>query len=234
MGTVRRTVLSGSLAEQVYRQLRADIIIGRYRAGAKLVELDLAEKTGTSQGTVREALQRLEREGLVERQAHRATYVTDVDTEAIHELFIIRATIEGIAIRRAMRFMTAQDIAHLEALWLKMRQAGAESDISVLVEHDMEFHRCICRLSRSSVLLSTWQPLYAQIQRFIVQTHPRYFHDLNALADTHITILDAIRSGNADEAARVLQEHVLLIWGWMGEHAPESRRADAAAPPIEH
>ncbi|HYO88755.1 MAG TPA: GntR family transcriptional regulator [Candidatus Limnocylindrales bacterium] len=223
-GTVRRSVLSGSLAEQVYRQLRADIIVGRYRAGAKLVELDLAQKTGTSQGTVREALQRLEREGLVDRHAHRATYVTDVDTEAVHELFIIRATIEGIAVRRALRFMTAQDIEHLEALWLEMRQAGTHNDIAILVEHDMEFHRCICRLSRSSVLLSTWQPLYAQIQRFIVQTHPRYFLDLNSLADTHISILDSIKAGDPEEAARVLQDHVLLIWKWIDKNAPISAK----------
>ncbi len=221
-GTVRHSARSGSLAEQVYRKLRADIIIGRYRAGAKLVELDLAQKTGTSQGTVREALQRLEREGLVDRQAHRATYVTEVDAEAVHELFIIRSTIEGIAIRRAMRFTTAEDVAHLESLWLKMRDAGTHNDISVLVEHDMEFHRCICRLSRSSVLLSTWQPLYAQIQRFIVQTHPRYFLDLNSLADTHIAVIDAIKGGDANEAARVLQDHVLLIWTWIDENAPES------------
>ena len=220
---LRRNVLAGSLADQAYRSLRADIIHGRYRAGDKLVELEIAQQLGTSQGTIREALQRLERDGLVERHMHRATYVTPIDTEAIHELFIIRSTIEGIAMRRAMTHLTPDDLNRLDALWRSMQESADRQDIADLVEYDLEFHRSICRCSRSSVLLSTWQPLYSQIQRFIVQTHPRYFQDLHSLADTHVAVLDAMRSGNVDEAVRVLQEHVMLIWQWIRTNAPEDK-----------
>ena len=218
---LRRHVLSGSLADQVYRSLRADIILGRYHAGDKLVELDLAQQLGTSQGTIREALQRLEREGLVERHMHRATYVTPLDSEAIHELFIIRSTIEGIAMRRAMQYLTLEDLTRLEQLWHSMQETADRQNIANLVEYDLEFHRSICRISRSGVLLNTWQPLYSQIQRFIVQTHPHYFRDLHSLADTHIPVLNAMRSGNVDEAVRVLQEHVMLIWCWIDTNSGE-------------
>jgi DNA-binding GntR family transcriptional regulator len=67
-----------SLADQVYEQLRADIVSGCIPSSEKLVELDIAERMGTSQGTIREALHRLECDGSVDRQAHRATYVTDI------------------------------------------------------------------------------------------------------------------------------------------------------------
>ncbi len=61
-----------SLVDQIYEQLRNDIITGRIQSSEKLVELEIAERMGTSQGTVREALQRLECDGLVDRQARRA------------------------------------------------------------------------------------------------------------------------------------------------------------------
>ena len=92
-----------SLADQVYERLRADIITGRLEPDARIVELEVAQTMGTSQGPVREALQRLEREGLVRRQAHSATFVTRVSNDEIYELFCIRAVIEGFAVKRAVR-----------------------------------------------------------------------------------------------------------------------------------
>lgn len=96
---IRRRATLGSLATQVYEQLRSAIIRGELAPDSKLVELEIAQKMGTSQGTVREALQRLEREGLVERRSHRGTYVTILSLSEIHESFVIRSTIEGFAAR---------------------------------------------------------------------------------------------------------------------------------------
>lgn len=197
------------------------IIQGDYTPGAKLVELEIAAAMGTSQGTVREALQRLEREGLVERQAHRGTMVTEVVPDEIYELFVVRSTIEGFAVWRAVGRIQADDVKRLEDLLDAMRHAAAERDINQLVEHDMAFHRTICEWSGSKVLLNAWLPLYSQIQRFVVQTHPHYFHDLNNLADTHLPLLQAIQQRDADRAAALLREHVMLIWSWI-----EARTAD--------
>ncbi|MBI5667415.1 MAG: GntR family transcriptional regulator [Chloroflexi bacterium] len=216
---VRRGVLLGSLAEQVYRRLRTMIIQGDHAPGGKLVELDIAAAMGTSQGTVRDALHRLEREGLVERQAHRGTLVTAVAPDEIYELFVIRSTIEGFAVRRAVVRIQPDDIQRLEDLLSAMRHAAAEQDIIQLAEYDMAFHRTICEWSGSRVLLNAWLPLYSQIQRFVVQTHPHYFHDLNNLADTHVPLLDAIKQRDADRAADLLQQHIMLIWSWIeAEH----------------
>src|ERR1041385_1952555 len=90
-----------SLSNQVYDYLRTAIICADLPPGAKLVELDIAAQMGTSQGPVREALQRLERDGLVERQARSATYVSRISIDEMYELFSVRTVIEGYAIRRA-------------------------------------------------------------------------------------------------------------------------------------
>lgn len=217
---VKRTMLSGSLAKQIYQKLRTAIIRSELAPGSKLVELELAEKTGTSQGTVREALQRLEREGLVERRAHRGTYVTEVPPDEIQEIFAIRALIESFAARRAVRFMNAADLHVLEKMHHEMWLAADRGALNELIEYDLEFHHRICEWSQSRLLLSTWVPLYSSIQRFIFHTHPYYFTDLHALADTHLPLIEAFRAKDGERAASLIQEHVMLIWSMIEASPP--------------
>ncbi len=201
-----------SLVDQVYEQLRADIISGRIQSNEKLVELDIAERMGISQGTVREALQRLECDGLVDRQAHRATYVTEVALDEIYEYFAVRSLIEGITIRRAMKNLTDEQCDELDALIDKMREAGERQDIETLVQYDMRFHQLICEWAASPVLTNIWVPLFLQIQRFIIQTHPKVFVPLSAMAETHRPIMQALRARDVNAAVTAVKEHIMLIW----------------------
>ena len=201
-----------SLADQIYERLRIDIIIGTLEPGERIVELDIAEIMGTSQGPVREALQRLERDGLVHKQARSATTVTSATRGEILELFKIRSLIESFAIKRVTRTISAEQIQELEFLVEKMKLAGARDDMFSLTESDMRFHRQICIWSGSSALHRSWDPLYGQIQRFVVQTHKNYFESLTDLAETHYPIINALRNRQADVASRIIEEHVMLIW----------------------
>jgi DNA-binding GntR family transcriptional regulator len=207
-----------SLADQVYEQLRADIVSGRIPSSEKLVELDIAERMGTSQGTIREALHRLECDGLVDRQAHRATYVTDIVIDEMVEYFAVRSLIESFAIRRAMKAVTTEQCQQLDALIEHMAEAGRQQDMETLVQHDMKFHQSICTWANSPVLLNAWTPLFLQIQRFIIQTHPKVFVPLTAIAETHRPVMRAIRSGDPEVAARAIQDHVMLIWQQLDHH----------------
>lgn len=201
-----------SLADQVYAAVRDAIVHGPFAPGQKLVELDLAGRMGTSQGPVREALQRLERDGLVERRARHATYVTHIDANAIYELFAIRSLIEGFAVRRALPHIGPAQLSELTELLAAMRAAGERDDMRGLLNCDMLFHRRICEWSGSPVLLGTWLPPYSQIQRYMAQNHRRHFGDLLTAADTHAPIVEALRQGDPDRAAQVLQNHIMLIW----------------------
>jgi DNA-binding GntR family transcriptional regulator len=210
-----------SLADQVYEQLRADIVSGRIPSSEKLVELDIAERMGTSQGTIREALHRLECDGLVDRHAHRATYVTDIAIDEMYEYFAVRSLIESFAIRRTVKTITAVQRQQLESLIEHMAEAGQQQDIETLVQHDMRFHESICTWANSPVLLNVWTPLFLQIQRFIVQTHPKVFVPLTAIAETHRPVMTAIRSEDPEAAARAIEEHVMLIWQQIDHHVGE-------------
>jgi DNA-binding GntR family transcriptional regulator len=201
-----------SLVDQVYERLRIAIIDGELAPGQKLVELEIAAQMGTSQGPVREALQRLEHDGLVERRVRSATFVTNVSTEEMYELFYIRSVIEGFAISRAAHQISDEQCDELQGLVQKMAEAGREDDIATLAKYDMQFHRLICEWSGSSALLRAWSPLSSQIQRFVVQSHPEQYPDLIEVGIRHQPIVDVLRSHDPEKASAVLREHVMLIW----------------------
>jgi len=207
-----RRMKPASLSDQIYEQLRNAIISAERHPGEKLVELEIAAEMGTSQGPVREALQRLERDGLVERQARSATYVSSISLDEMYELFSVRSVIEGFAIRRAAQKITPEQCNYLETLILQMAQAGKHEDMITLAAYDMQFHQTIVECSDSASLLRVWVTLSSQIQRFIVQSHPQHYSDLVEIGTRHQFIVTALRQHDVEGAVRALQDHIMLIW----------------------
>jgi DNA-binding GntR family transcriptional regulator len=201
-----------SLADQVYGQLRIGIISAQLPPGEKLVELDIAAEMGTSQGPVREALQRLERDGLVERRARKMTLVSNFSIDDMYELFSVRTVIEGFAIQRTARTITDDQCDELDSLVERMTEAGRQDNIVSLSGYDVQFHQRICEWAGSNSLLQAWMPLSSQIQRFVVQTHPERYPDFVDVAHRHQPIVDALRSHNAEQSARTVQEHIMRFW----------------------
>lgn len=201
-----------SLPDQVYAHLRSAIISAEIVPGAKLVELEIAAKMGTSQGPVREALQRLEHDGLVERRARSATFVTSVSTDEMFELFSVRSGIEAFAIRRTVQHITPAQCDELDALIEKMAEAGSGKDMLTLAEYDLQFHRQIVVWSDSAGLLRVWTTLSSQIQRFIVQSHVEHYLDFVEIGTRHQPIAEALRRHDSDTVSSAIQEHIMLIW----------------------
>lgn len=226
---IKNGVVSRSLANQIAHRLRTEIIHGKLAPGERLVELDIARRMGTSQGPVREALQMLERDGLVERHAHTASFVAPLSFNDMYELFKIRSLVESYAIRRAAQRISDADCDELDALVSQMREAGQRGDIVTLVECDMAFHRRLCERSGSTTLVQMWMPLYSQIQRFIAQNHPQQFRNLADIADTHDPIVAALRKRKPAAAARAVREHIMLIWSLMGHRNDPKQKRNLSA-----
>jgi DNA-binding GntR family transcriptional regulator len=220
-----------SLSEQVHKRLRQQIIHGDLKPGARLVELDIAAAMGVSQGPVREALQRLESEGLVERQSRTATYVSAASVEEMYELSLIRKMVEECAFRRAARRVTPEGCDRLQTLVDEMREAALRHDIVTMESLDLEFHQTVCELSGSKNLLRVWLPLFTQLQRFIVEAHYRYFPRVVEIADGHQPLVDALRTGDPERAAAALHDHVMLSWSRISaDRQPRPRKPNGAAP----
>ena len=212
---------TSTVVEQIWSGLRRMILRGTLAPGTRLVELDIAAQSSASQASVREALHRLERDGLVVRRGRRGTFVTEVEPEKMLEIFHIRSTVESHALRRAVGSMTPERVTELETLVERMREAGRRGDIITVVETDMAFHERICTWAEHPTLLRVWELLYTQMERFLVLYDVAHFADLTQVAENHEPVLDVIRRGDPDEAARVMHDHVLI-----GAPPTDSDRSD--------
>jgi DNA-binding GntR family transcriptional regulator len=110
-----------SLRDQVYERLRGAITSGEMAPGAPVIEAEIATRLGLSRTPVREALRRLESEGMLEPRGGRGTVVREIQREEVDCVFEIREALESLAARRASRHMTARDYAELDRLIDRMR-----------------------------------------------------------------------------------------------------------------
>jgi DNA-binding GntR family transcriptional regulator len=191
----------------VLRELRRQIVLNELAPGAVLTELSLAARLGSSQAAIREALLRLEGEGLVARSGRQGTSVTPLDREAAEEILDLRRRMEVRAAPRVVRRAAAGDAAALDELMDRMHQAAAEDDVWAMVEADTQFHLTLFRISG----LLAMEPILA---RCIMHTHrfrlwaPWHRRPLAQTAARHAPILAALSARDADGLAAALAEHL--------------------------
>jgi DNA-binding GntR family transcriptional regulator len=180
------------------------ILSARYGPGDRLIEMTIAREYGTSQGPVREALRELEMLGFVTSIPNRGTYVRDPWQRGMAELFGLRAALEEYATRMAVTSLS-EDVSGLQAEVDAMTAAAEAGDVARAVEHSEAFHRIIVEASGNQLLHNVWSNL--GISDHTELTMVTLELDLRAMAASHQPIVDAIRAGDAEEAARVSREH---------------------------
>jgi DNA-binding GntR family transcriptional regulator len=132
------------LADVVTDDLRDAIIAHELEPGRRLAEDDLANQMGVSRGPVREALARLEREGLVVIERHKGARIASWARGDVEEIFSLRLVLEQLAIEWACKNATAADIAALDAPIKEFRKlADNQRNIKVVSKLDLEFHSAI-------------------------------------------------------------------------------------------
>jgi len=189
---------------RIRNQLLERIVSGHYRAGERLVELQLAREFGSSQAPVRDALRDLEQAGLVTIRPRRGSFVNDYHARAQHEIYAVRGALEEAAMRLALpRLHQAPGIVaeHLDG----MREAARTGDLEAMVHHSAWFHRIIMRAAGNDLLLRMWESLHVELhsRKTIVQPNV----DMHAVAESHAPLLAAIVSGDLERACRLSREH---------------------------
>jgi DNA-binding GntR family transcriptional regulator len=197
--------------DRVYTRLRADILDGVHPPGARLGEAELAEVTGSSRTPVREALRRLEVEGLVEVLPHRGARVPDWTPEDLEEIYDLRMLLEGAAARRAATRVTASDVDRMDELCRQMDEAvepGAGQDLDRVAELNAEFHDVIRVAAASGRLVSM---LNAVVRLpLVMRTFHRYSPaDLARSSAHHRELAAALRAHDGTWAESVMRAHVL-------------------------
>jgi len=185
-------------------------VLNELQPGTLLTELSLAASLGSSQSAIREALLRLEGEGLVVRSGHQGTTVTDLHAATATEILGLRRRIESRASRSAARLATQADIAGLEGHLAAMRAAADADDLWAMVCADTAFHLMLFRIAQ----LHAMEPILA---RCILHTHrfrlwaPWHHRPLVRTADRHLPILAALQAGDAATLRRTIENHLDTI-----------------------
>ncbi|TBW39022.1 GntR family transcriptional regulator [Siculibacillus lacustris] len=195
-----------SLADRAYASLREAIIDGRLAAGAKLSERSLAAALGVSPQPVREALRRLESEGLAEARPRSGSFVTVFTVERLVEMGLMRAALETVAAGIAARRRTDADIAALRACMTVVDAASAANDDRRLAAANDALHAAIHAITGNLVLIRNLQALrgYYHISSRLILVREL---EIGESLKEHTAVVEAIIAGDRAEAERQMHHH---------------------------
>jgi DNA-binding GntR family transcriptional regulator len=193
-----------SKTDLVAALLRELVITGEFAAGEQLRQRDLAQRFGVSQTPVREAMRRLESEGLLICDTHRGFTVVPPDDGRIEENFQIRAALESLGASLAARKIDAQGLARLHDLNEKMRALIDDDDDPAYAELNREFHFTVYEFAHSPLLLSLMRLLWASLH-----PGPRVSRTHAESARQHDAILEALTEGDAAAASARTYQHIM-------------------------
>ncbi|PQO22966.1 GntR family transcriptional regulator [Rhodobacteraceae bacterium WD3A24] len=196
-----------SLTSALERQLEDLILSGKLPPGARLNEIQLAERFGTSRGPVREATRSLEAKGLVEVIRNRGVFVRQLNLDEAGEIYDLRATLFAMAGRLVAPRMTGKLAAHLEALVQKMEGAARDNDLAAYYPLNLEFHEAILKASGNKTLIREYTRFVNKMHLFRVKS---LFEDgaLVISNSEHRAIVEALEAGEPDHAHLTLLRHV--------------------------
>jgi DNA-binding GntR family transcriptional regulator len=204
--------VSERAADRAYRMIRGDIVSGVLRGGTRLGEKYLAEHYGFSRTPVREALGRLQAEGMVEAEPHRGARVVDWNSLDIAAIYDLRAVVEGFLVRRAALAISETEIERLAQLCDRMEAAGstgpgAERPIDRLTALNQEFHGAIARAAGGETIAAMRNGVV--LLPLVLRTVYDHTPEEQARSDHHHReLLAAFRARDADWAESVMLAHV--------------------------
>jgi DNA-binding GntR family transcriptional regulator len=197
--------------DKAYQALSTRIIEGTYPAGARLGEVELAETLGISRTPVREALRRLESQGLVETIPNRGARVRAWNADELAEIFTLRALLEGHAAHRAAGHAEPAEARSLLALCDEMEAAAfgpGEPDYEVVAQRNRDFHSLIVDAARSPLLVELTSSV--TLVALVVRTFKGYEREqLRRSMDQHRELAKAIAAGDGTWAEAVMRAHIL-------------------------
>lgn len=212
-----RRITRTSLAEEIRRRIREQILSGELPPGARLTEQGIAESMGTSAGPVREAFAALTGEGLLISFRHRGTFVSSVSREEIRNAYQIRFRLEPYAASLLLDRITPAIIDHLRGFVEEMRTAADDGDYPAMFAADMRFHGVFYTESGSPLLASVWPLLEGVLRKYMAIGPPQLDMDLDGIIARHELLLRHLAERDREGLAAALDSHGRVLWRTIGE-----------------
>ena len=195
------------LRDVVFTSLREAIIKGELRPGERLLEVQLAEQLGVSRTPIREAIRKLELEGLVIMLPRRGATVAGITKKHLEEVLEIRKALEVLAVDLACDKMTEENLNKLRRMEEEFELAIQSDDIVKLADLDEEFHRLIHQSGGNERLSNILETLREQIYRYRLEAlKDRY--QRKELVKQHRAIVEGIANHDKASAEEAIRTHI--------------------------
>jgi DNA-binding GntR family transcriptional regulator len=200
------TLQNNSISTQVYATIKKEILAGVLQPGERLLVLEIAGRFQISQAPVREALERLKSEGLIDSKPNKGSVVSEITAKEVRDIFVLREIIEGFAVRESMPKLMERDYQLLGDILRRMNLAIKDNDLLQILELDMEFHGFFYKLCDNQAVLELWNTMKTKVMRFMAISNR--LRSTDQLVEGHMALIQAVRTGNAAEAELAFVEHM--------------------------
>lgn len=194
------------LRDVVFQTLRQAILKGELQPGERLMEIKLAEALGVSRTPIREAIRKLELEGLVVMVPRKGAAVANITEKDTKDVLEVRRTLEMFAVEVACDRITEEQISRLEEA-AKEFEASKGADLIRIAETDMKFHEIIYEATWNDRLMQMLNNLRENMYRYRIEylKDPHYY---DSLVNEHRQILEAIKTGDKETARVCMRNHI--------------------------
>ena len=195
------------LRDVVFNTLRQAILRGELKPGERLMEIQLANKLGVSRTPIREAIRKLELEGLVLMIPRRGAEVAEITEKSLRDVLEVRRALEELSVKLACERITEEQIGELKAAAKDFEEVLKSGDVTAYAEADVKFHDIIYYATDNQRLISLLYNLREQMYRYRVEYLKR--DDVHEkLLQEHQYIIEMLESRNQEEAIAAVCKHI--------------------------
>lgn len=195
------------LREIVYEELKMQILKGQIVPGTRMMEVEMAEEMGVSRTPIREAIRKLEKEGLVTIEPRKGAYASQISTKDMVDILEVRQNMEGLAAYYAAIRMTEEQKKKLSEVSEAYNKAVLDNNTPDMIKYDTAFHHLIVEGSGNKMLVH----MIEQLQELVLRFRYLYYDDFKRaekMPREHKVIYEAIVTGDTEKARKAADVHI--------------------------
>lgn len=195
------------LREVVFNSLREAILTGQLQPGERLMEIQIAENLGVSRTPVREAIRKLEIEGLAVMIPRKGAEVAKITKKQLQDVLEVRKALEELAIQLACKRITEEDVKELEQAHEEVKTMAKDQNLMEIVRADVHFHEIIYRAADNERLLQILHNLRQQMYRYRLE-YLKNTDNHKLIIEEHDAILKAVKGLKIQDAMAAMRKHI--------------------------
>lgn len=209
---MKPAIVKTTIREQVVGVLRKKIFSGEIKPGERIVEADVSEMLQVSRGPIREALRQIEEEGLITYEPHKGCVVRTLSHRDMQELYLIRSTLEGLAVKIYSAKMSTEGLEKLQKAVDDIAEAAKKKALFDIVEADERFHDAMVEEAGCEKLYQMWKSLGGANAATYYTMNTEELMPYEYLEVNHQYILDLLKKdAGVEKVVEAVSEHYMVV-----------------------